>query len=126
MYQHFSIYLEIYDFTVHFCIGDKQKSLNFINKSFQLPDSKEGIPAFTLADMEAKGLRFKRIGYIPIIWLPHFPKTPMEIGTLSHEIFHVVCDVFNRWTDIPLSSDSEEAYCHLIAYITRKFWEKVK
>ena len=111
---------------IYFCIGDVQKSMKFINKKLELPDINAGILAFTEGHFDIKGGRFRREGYVPIIWLPSIPESPMELATLSHEIFHAICDVFLRWTSIPLTSESEETYCHLIGYVTRKFCENIK
>jgi hypothetical protein len=124
-FKHFVIYLDIYDFYVHFCIGDKDKTLKHVNKLLQLPDIQNNLAAFDLNHMDKKGLRFRREGYIPVVWLPRVPKTTEELGTLSHEIFHVTCDVC-RHVSIPLTEYSEEAYCYITGYLTKQFWEKIK
>ena len=41
-------------------------------------------------------------------------------NTLSHEIFHVVCNIMSK-VGIVLHDDSEEAYAYLIGYITGEF-----
>lgn len=49
------------------------------------------------------------------------------IGTLAHEVFHIVTLIMN-WVGIKYSSDSEEAYAYLtgyiMTYIIRKMWIK--
>lgn len=61
--------------------------------------------------------------YTPVLWIPRFPKTPREYGTLSHEIFHMTEKIM-VWSGVVLTEHSEEAYCHLIAYITRNILER--
>lgn len=120
----FQVHAGTYDFGINFCITeDLVKAVRYVNWKLERPNDHDA--GVTKSDFDCLGKRFYIDGYCPIIWLPNKPKTPEEIGTLSHEIFHVVCDIM-RWAHIPLSSSSEEAYCHLIKHITKSFLNKLK
>lgn len=47
---------------------------------------------------------------------------PDWIGTLSHEIFHIVEMMFDR-IGIPLSIDTSEAYAYAIEYVTKRIYD---
>lgn len=65
------------------------------------------------------------IGGQTIVRLPKRPVTPVEFGTLSHEIFHAVDYIFRR-IGMKLGADSDEAYAYLIGYVTEQFWKEIK
>lgn len=118
IFKTFQVHAGTYDFGINFCITKEIDALvKFVN--FKLETN-----YVTNADFDCQGKRVYRYGYCPIVWIPQIPKTPTEIGTLCHEIFHVVCDVM-RWAGIPLTNDTEEAYCHLIKHITKKVFEQL-
>lgn len=118
-FKTFHIHAGTYDFGINFVISeDKKRTVKYLQ--FKLGDS-----YINESHLDCLGKVFDRHGYCPIVWLPKKPKSPSEVGTLYHELFHIVCCIM-RWANIPLSSDSEEAYCHLIKHITRQFFEKIK
>ena len=118
-FKTFQIHAGTYDFGINFCItGDKEKIVRWVNWKLETDYVRP-------EDFDCLGKRIFRYGYCPIVWLPKIPKTPTEFGTAQHEIFHSVCDVM-RWANIPLTNDTEEAYCHLIKHITKKFLEQIK
>lgn len=121
MYKTFYVDCGTYEFGINFCVTeDLKKASRYINFKLELPSEKN--TRVTEKDFNGiLGKVFSIHGYCPIVWIPGFPKTPTEIGTAIHEIFHVVCDCLN-WAEIPLAESSEEAYCHLIKYITKKFF----
>ena len=120
MYKTFQIDTGTYEFGINFCITeDLVKACKFINFKLELPN--EDTLILTPKELNCLGKRIMIDGYVPIIWLPKFPKTPTEIGTAIHEIFHSICDCM-RWAGIPLTNSSEEAYCHLLKYVTKKFF----
>lgn len=51
----------------------------------------------------------------PIIVLPKYPKTPEEIGTLAHEAFHAVSNIWNKIED----ESHDEVFAHSIGAIVR-------
>lgn len=117
-FKTFNVHAGTYDFGINFCIGDDiDRAVKYVNFKFELG-------TITKDDFDCLGKRFFRYGYCPIVWIPKYPNTPNELGTISHEIFHSVCDVM-RWANIPLTNETEEAYCHLIKHITKKFYEKI-
>lgn len=123
-YKVFQIHCGTYDFTINFVITkDLVRACKFINFKLELPNMTE--VAVNDTDFNCLGKRFYIHGYCPIIWLSEFPKTPEQIGTAIHEIFHTVCDCM-RWANVPLTIGSEEAYCHLIKYITKNFFKKMQ
>lgn len=66
-----------------------------------------------------RGCVLKRGDYIPILWMPRRPRTPVEYGTFAHEAFHVVAHAM-RWANIPFTEESEEAYTHTLAKLVRE------
>lgn len=120
LFKTFQVHAGTYDFGINFCITpDTKRACKWINFKIEIADY------VTTGDLDCLGKRIFRNGYCPIVWLPQIPKTPDQLGTLSHEIFHSVCDVM-RWANISLTNDTEEAYCHLIKKITKNFFEKIK
>lgn len=109
-----------YEFRIGFVIADDlSKAVKFINWKYETDFC-------TVQHLSnANGMCMKRAGYIPIIWLPKIPVTPEEIGVLNHELFHAICHCM-RWASIPLGEDSEEAWCHLIKYVTKKVYQRWK
>jgi hypothetical protein len=122
IFKKFGVHAGSYDFNINFIVTkDIPKAIIFVNYKLELPC--DDYLAVNKSDFElALGKHFGRLGYCPIVWIPEFPQTPEQHGTLAHEIFHAVCSVM-RWANVPLGRDSEEAYCHLIKHITRKVYE---
>lgn len=52
----------------------------------------------------------------PIIVLRGKPKTPTEIGTLSHEALHACIEIMNKISE---RSTAEEVLCHSLGAIVR-------
>ena len=118
IFKTFYVHAGTYDFGINFCITkNTEMAAKWASFKLEEPISKEVF--------DCLGKRIWINGYCPIVWIPQVPKTPAEIGTLCHEIFHVVCDVM-RWAQIPLTNDTEEAWAHLIKHITKKAFEQLK
>lgn len=113
-----------YDFNTLVIITEDRKILEnvarqvFGDKEFQLS-------TFDYQGIVPCGQVLKREGYISILWIPRVPETAREIGTLFHELFHIVFSIMN-WAKISLVEESEEAYCHLIGYLTTQFYDKIQ
>lgn len=56
---------------------------------------------------------------VSIIVLKKFDFTPKDLGTLSHEIFHIAFMILDNM-GISYSNKSDEAYAYLIGYITEQ------
>lgn len=125
LFKRFKIHAGSYDFAINFLITpDINRAIKFVNFKLELPCA--DYLAVNDSDFNyALGKHFGRKGYVPVIWLPDIPKTPDQLGTLTHELFHGVCSVM-RWANVPLGYDSEEAYCHLMKYLTKQFFEHIQ
>lgn len=122
-FKTFQIDCGTYEYGINVVITkDIKRAAAFVNSKTSLPT--KDLLAANEEDFIALGKIFYRYGYCPVLWLPGIPKTPTEFGTLYHELFHAVCYTM-KWANIPLSRDSEEAYCHLIKHLTRKFLEEI-
>lgn len=112
----FHISAEVYRNGVNFCLTkDAKRAAKYVAKQMEDDSIVEG-------DFDCAGKCFHRHGICDVVWLPQFPKTTEEIGTAIHEIFHATYSIMS-WAHIPLNQDSEEPYAHLLAYLTRKFFE---
>lgn len=121
-FRTFKIDSGCFDFPINFCISnDIPRVAKWVNFKTELP-SKNNCYVIKETDFDCLGKRIYIPGYCPIIWLPRFPITPKEFGTLYHEIFHAICDV-TRWVGVELTESSEEVFCHLIGHITKQFFE---
>jgi hypothetical protein len=58
-----------------------------------------------------------------LIWMPHFPKTPVEYGFLAHEAVHAASN-FGEHLGFKLSPKSEEFYTYLVGYIVEKILDR--
>jgi hypothetical protein len=106
-----------YDFGINLVLSqDEERVLRFVRWKFE--DKEYSVPLGV-----SRGRVFYRCGYCPILWLPNKPRTAREYGTLCHEVFHVVCSAMG-WAAIPLADSSEEAYAHLIGYLTTEILKK--
>lgn len=59
-----------------------------------------------------------------VLWLKTMPATPTTQNYLAHEIFHVVEAVFER-IEMPLTSETSEAYAYLIGYLTETIYKNL-
>lgn len=116
----FKLNLKVYPFSVQFVFGDvgflkaKTKHLEQTYKDW-IEELQEGDHGFVYP--------LDTGGYV--MWLNEIPNTPMKLGQLSHEIFHLVEKLFRR-IDLPLTEESSEAYAYLIQYITQQVYNKLK
>ena len=58
-----------------------------------------------------------------VIRLDEIPGTCADYGTLQHEIFHAVDQIFRR-IGMNLSEDSDEAYAYMIGYLTQEIYKR--
>lgn len=71
---------------------------------------------------DAEGICFTTAACDPVIALPHAPKTPAEIGTLSHEAVHAVEDIFTQIKQ-PLGG---EIFAYSVGAVVREVLKVVK
>lgn len=114
-------HMGMYDFTIRCVIGDAEPALEYIAHIFDdtiedMPDGNRGY--------EAHGVCYFRTGYVPIIWLPRYPETSREYGTLAHEAIHAVNHLFD-WAATPLSKDTEETFAHAVGHVVNNILEKM-
>lgn len=64
----------------------------------------------------ARGLCISKPGYVPIVWIPRYPRTPREHATLAHECTHAAWHVL-EWADIPIVRDTQEVLLHTAAFL---------
>lgn len=69
-----------------------------------------------------RGNVFHTNGCHPVIVLPRFPKTSIEIGTLAHEAVHAVGYIFSMIGQ----QQAEEVYAHSVSAIVRNVLKKMK
>jgi hypothetical protein len=111
--------LDTYDVDVIVIItGDRALALNHIRGMYQ--DT-----TLTINDFEAKAVTFFNGADAPCIWLPGIPKTPEELGTLNHELFHVTSIIMSH-VGIRLTNASDEAYAYVLGSLSREFHNKIK
>lgn len=116
-FQDFHIHCGTFDFGFNVILSeDKERCAKYVNEKLEME-------RFSSLDFESLGKVFFRGGYCPVLWLPKYPTTHGEIGTLNHELLHIVIEVMG-WAGISLSPSSEEAFTHLMKYVTVQFYEK--
>lgn len=102
---------------------DIPRAVRFMNNRYKYPDDRNR--CVTSEDFDVRGKIFYHQTCCPVIWIPCKPSSPKHHATLSHEIFHAVC-VIMRWANIPLSTDSEEAYAHQLRHLEEQFYTRIK
>lgn len=112
----------IFDFGVICVIGKQSNAAKFVDWKFE---HKNGFDDATF-DMgyEARGRCYFRTGYVPVIWIPHKPRTPREIATLAHECLHAVFHL-TEWVAMPISRDTEEVVCHAQAHLVTNILQHI-
>lgn len=65
--------------------------------------------------VEQRGLYVQAFGKPPIVWIPRCPRTPREIGTLAHEVLHIV-KLMGEWAGIHFGEDTQEVFCHALGH----------
>jgi len=118
-FREVSVHFGMFDYEVACVIGPYQDIARYIAWRFEDPGFKIECP------LVRRGMTFSRKGYCPIIWLPRYPRTPTEYGTLCHEVLHAVRHLMH-WADIPFSADSEEAHCHALGFAVTEILSKLK
>lgn len=125
--MNFIIPLQVYPYDIMFSVGESDTELKKVLKKRMLPAAYQ---AYTkdnfLMDFPYTNGQAGRCVYLSkysqtIIRLGTNP-TP---GTIAHEIFHAVEFIMER-LQMTLGPTNDEAYAHLIAYLTDQFYESYK
>lgn len=93
----------------------------------------ENVPAYVAWEFDDKralgdetpsqrGRFYYKRGSAPVVWMPRWPRTPAEQGTLCHEMGHVVTAMFDHIGQ-PIASEHDEVFCHALGYAVRKVLE---
>jgi len=107
------VHMGMFDYLVNVIIG-KYKSINeyarvrFEDDKFDINEGDD--------DVEPYGQFITRNGYVNIIWLPRYPKTPREYATLAHESVHAACALMD-WADIKINKQTDEVVAHAATHI---------
>jgi hypothetical protein len=102
------------EYKVIVCFGDKKyikKILKDWHFEKEFPDWN-----FIGEKLDKRGLCFYEKGCHPVIYMPKFPKTPEEIGTLAHEAFHAINDIFDKLEE----TVHDEVFAGSIGAVVRK------
>ncbi len=114
--KHFTIPIDIYNMELLVSVGETDEVLK---KALRKAKVNDNIPS-----MEGANGYFCTIENKMLLRLAKFPKTPETIGTLVHEIAHVVIYVMDR-TGISLSANGSEPGAYLAGYLTREIYNRV-
>lgn len=102
-----------FDFQVNVVWGDYESAQKYVAYKFE--DEETDLTTYDKG-YTPRGKCFHRTDFCPIVWVPGVPKTPREIATLAHEMFHAVCLLMD-WASVPLTTSSEEVYAHAQAHL---------
>jgi len=102
-----------YDTCIILLVGeDKERIQSFLRKHFGCDD--------LVLEWDCLGLHYYCKGTKSVVWIPKRPKTEKEYATLTHELLHATFYILNNWADIPFTKDTQEAFSHLLGYLTEK------
>lgn len=116
----FIVPLVVYPFDVMVSIGEEDAILEKKLKS-------SGVDVGTVELVHSETARGRCIlfgGNRTLVRIYKYPDKPVDYGYLQHEIFHAVEFIFDR-IGMKLTTDSDEAYAYLIAYLTTKIHERL-
>lgn len=63
-----------------------------------------------------------RTGFVPIIWLPRFPRTPHDYELLAHEVGHAVIFMLEE-RGVPIDHKNDETFCYALGHGVRTILE---
>ncbi len=103
-----SINLGMIDQDVIVAIGKRESVQEYMRFKFECNN-----------DFDAKdsyGRCYFSEGYAPIVWIPNYPRTPRQHGTLAHECIHASLFI-SRKIGIGIERNSEEFLAHAVSYL---------
>ena len=110
-FKEVNINMGMFDYGINCAIGNHKNIDEYIRVKFDDPEWKSDDGGY-----EARGKCFYRSGYMPVIWIPKYPKTTREYATLAHESLHAMFHVF-RWASMPVNDSTEEVMTHGMSHI---------
>ena len=113
-----TVKMGMFDFSVRCLIGKQEDAEKIIRTKLELDEDFD-------SGYQARGKTYFRTGYVPIIWIPKRPKTPLEYSTLAHECIHAMMYLYD-WTGMEVNPGNEEVLCHGTAHLMRTILEKSK
>ena len=120
--HNFIIPLVVYPFDVMVSIGQTDQELKKILKKHGV-NTKSGLWKYGKNGV-GRAVVFETNQ--TLIRLPRVPKTPKELGSLNHEIFHAVTFIMHRIGMKLIVCKSDEAYAYLIGYLTEQILIRIK
>jgi hypothetical protein len=117
-FQQVAIHFGTFDFTI-FVIAGPFKNVEKYAR-WKMDDdtiSVEGRP---------RGLCFLRPDYCPLVWIPRRPRTSREHGSFAHEMLHAIRNMLVDWAGLPLTRDTDEAFCHAMGHGVTKALEGLR
>jgi hypothetical protein len=118
----FIIDLHIYQFDVMVSIGETDDELDKKLKKYGIEDEDKLLCMFESRGV-GRTVSFK--GGQTLIRCKNYPRTSEDFGTLAHEIFHAVHYIMER-INFQVTLDNSEPFAHLIGYLTREIYARIK
>lgn len=116
-YKEIVINMGMFDNDIIAVIGDNKNLQEYIRFKYECDNDIEVSNGY--------GYCFYCEGYLPIIWIPKYPRTPKEYGTLAHECFHAAMHL-SRWANIKVDENSEEVVAHATGFLVKSILESKK
>jgi len=105
----------VYNYTVIIIVGKEESVPAFI----------KGMRDVVVDVPDAKGICYVFDKYAPILWIPRNPKTPEELGTLAHEVVHIMSH-FSVWIGTKINPETDELFAHFTSYLISQFLTDIK
>jgi len=105
------VHFGTFDFAINCIVGPFDGVDKYVAWKFE-----DDPPQWNGANVKPRGRYYVRDGYCPVVWIPRKPRTPREYGTLAHELTHAVRYMLFDWAGMPLTQQTDEAYCHSIGF----------
>ena len=108
------VHMGMFDFGINVAIGPVENLTRYVRYKLEDEDFGKNDDAVRLTD--GRGWYIARRGFCQIVWIPRFPRSPREYGTLAHESIHAVSRMM-EWASIPSNYDTEEVLTHGVSHI---------
>lgn len=115
----FDVHFGTFEYTVCCIVGPYESAKKYARWKMDDPDIR-------FADTAPRGMCLTSEGWVPILWIPRAPRTAREYGSLAHEVLHAVTYMLNSWTNVRLTLDSDEVYCHAVGHLMTSILESLE
>ena len=102
---------------VYVCVDTKKRGLKRVRNYFKGIDD-----STTAEDFDCRGKSFLNPKLFPIMWIDI--EREDLIGTVAHEAFHCVLDIF-EYNDIKVCKETEEVFAIILGAIVRAVEEEL-